>query len=1012
MSKHTELRFEDHIVGEMTANAGWQLRPPSSYDRTLRLVTDDLWAFIEATQPEKVERLAVVFGDNYKRDVERLIAAELDRGPARVLHLLRHGYELRGVKLDLAYFRPAHGLTPELAERYRANRLSVIRQLPYSPDHNNTLDVALFVNGLGVATAELKNALTGQTVVDAKNQYRHDRDPRDTFLSRRAVVHFAVDTDVAFMTTRLAGADTHFLPFNRGSSPDGRGGEGNPPAPEGSYATSYLWQQVWQRDAFMDILGRFIHLEVDEDSNPGNIIFPRYHQWDAVLKLLAAAREDGAGDNYLIAHSAGSGKTNTIGWLAHRLASLWDDDEEPVFHKVIVITDRRVLDRQLQSKLAQFEHRATSGMVATINKHSKQLAEALHNPGAKIIVTTMQKFPHILKDVADLPDRRYAILIDEAHSSQSGETSKKVKQAVSGSSGTEALELAAEAEAEYITSTGEDRINEAVERSAAARGRQTNISMFAFTATPKAKTLELFGTKTGEKADDGTDLYGPFHLYSMRQAIEEGYILDVLENYTSYKAYWRLSVAGEDVEVERSKASAAAAKFASLHPYMLDQKAQIVVEHFREHTAKQIGGKAKAMVVTRSRLHAVRFQRAINRYIDRKGYGDIAALVAFSGEVFDPDDGTTYTESGMNAFPDTQTEDQFLGKDPYDEDAYQVMVVAEKFQTGFDAPMLHTMFVDKTLTGVNAVQTLSRLNRTMEDKGTTFVLDFVNDPQAIQEAFAPYYEATVATETKPERLYDLWRDTEQHLIVNPEDVDRFAKIWFALDDPEDRSQHPKLYTALKPCEDRFDALDEQQQDDFRTLINQFVRMYAFLAQVVTFTDARMERRYALARMLRHRIRDQRRGTLDLGEDVSLDFLRIDAGDTQDVSLEEGGGELSSFTGDGTARATQEELVLLSQVIERLNEKFNTDFTEDDRVKFESLASDMSANLQVQEQAAVNDLEHFEHAFDQWFTSAVVDWMKGSEDLAVRLLDDPDFADTAKTALVQIVHRQARERHAA
>ena len=1015
MAKHTEGAFETQIVKQLTKSGGWQQGDAAGFDRQTRLLPDDLWGFLEATQPDKVERLEVVFGAAYRRDVERLIAKELERRPAGVLHLLRHGIELRSVKLDLCYFRPAHTLTRELAVRYDANRLTVIRQLPYSPDHHNTLDLALFVNGLGVAAAELKNPLTGQTVAHAKQQYKDNRDAKDIFLSRRAVVHFAVDPDQVFMTTRLAGKKTHFLPFNRGSSPDGRGGEGNPPAGPGGYATSYLWEQVWQRDAFLDILGRFVHVEQPEDKGKAPaIIFPRYHQWDAVLKLLAHARQHGAGTNYLLSHAAGSGKTNTIGWLAHRLASLHGADDEPVFHKVVVITDRTVLDRQLQTKIEQFERRSTTGMVATIDKHSSQLSDALHKPGVRIIVTTLQKFPHILTDVADLPDRRYAVIIDEAHSSQSGETSKQMKSALAPKgavSDEELLEAAAEQDAELLAATGEDDINDAVAASAAARGRQANLSMFAFTATPKAKTLELFGTRTGQTGEDGRELYGPFHLYSMRQAIEEGYILDVLANYTTYPTYYRLSVAGEDIEVERSKAATAAARYASLHPYALAQKAEIIVEHFRAHTSRQIGGDAKAMVVTRSRLHAVRYKQAIDAYITEHSYADIKALVAFSGQVTDPQlPDEPYTEAQMNRFPDSQTADRFTGKPPHDPDEYQVMVVAEKFQTGFDAPMLHTMFVDKKLEGVNAVQTLSRLNRTHPGKNTTFVLDFVNDAADISDAFRPYYEATFATATEPEQLYDTWRDVADLLVIHDEDVDRFAKIWFALEDPTDTSQHPQLYDALRPCEDRFHALDEDTQDAFRKRLTQFVRMYAFLSQVLTFTDTQMEKRYACARMLSHRIRDQDRGVLDLGDDVEMTYLKIDPGDTEDASLDEGGGELTAFTRTDELRATQEEMVLLSEVIDKLNDRFSTDFSDADAVKFEALTAQMSEDPLIQEQAAANDLEHFTHAFDARFTAAVVDWMKDSEDLAVRLLDDPEFADIAKTALVRIVHRQAGERH--
>lgn len=1011
MAKHDEASFESLIVSAMTAGSGWSQGDADSYDRQTRLFPTDLWAFLEATQPEKVETLEARFGSTFRQDVEKLIAKELDRRPAGVLRMLRHGIELRAVKLDLAYFKPAHGLTAALAERYAANRLSVVRQLPYSPDHNNTLDVALFVNGLGVATAELKNPLTGQTVEQARHQYRFDRDQSDRFLSRRAVVHFAVDPDQVFMTTQLAGSKTEFRPFNRGSDPTHGGGAGNPPATPGRHATAYLWEQVWQRDAWMDILGRFIHIE-EEKGKPAKIIFPRFHQWDAVLRLLADAREHGAGNNYLIAHSAGSGKTNTIGWLAHRLASLHSEDNKPVFDKVVVITDRKVLDKQLQAKIEQFERRAASGMVATIDQHSDQLADALNQPGVKIIVTTLQKFPFVLGKVGELPDRRYAVLIDEAHSSQSGETSKKMKEVLApakAATDEQALEIAAEEDAAYLSATGEDDVNDAVAASAAARGRQGNLSMFAFTATPKARTLELFGTPTGLMGDDGKELIGPFHLYSMRQAIEEEYILDVLENYATYATYYRLSVAGDDKKVEKSKAAAAAARYASLHPHALGQKAEIIVEHFRERTSKEIGGAAKAMVVTRSRLHAVRYKQAIDRYIASKGYSDVRTLVAFSGQVIDPDAPVDpYTETQMNGFPESQTAARFIGTAPHDPAEYQVMVVAEKFQTGFDAPMLHTMFVDKKLEGVNAVQTLSRLNRTHPGKTSTFVLDFVNDAQDIQDAFRPYYEMTLATGTEPEQLTDLWSTLDSKLIIQDDDVDKFAAVWFAMKDPADTSQHPALYAALKPCEDRFRALDEEQQDEFRSQLRQFVRMYAFLAQVLTYTDTTMEKRYTLARMLALRIRDQRSGALDLGDDVALEYFRIESAAAQNLKLSAGGDVLTTFTGE--IRATEEEMVLLSEVIDRLNERFGTQFTTEDAVKFESLAAQMAADPDIQAQAAANALDNFAYAFNEQFVQAVVSWMKDSEDLAVKLLDDADFAELAKTWLVKVVHRQAAERH--
>ena len=567
------------------------------------------------------------------------------------------------------------------------------------------------------------------------------------------------------MTTKLAGTSTRFLPFNLGHE----GGAGNPPNPAG-HRTSYLWEKVWARDAWMDLLARFIHVErptqgsVAAKKAAEMVIFPRYHQWDAVLKLEADAKANGAGQNYLIEHSAGSGKSNTIAWSAHRLSNLHDANNTKVFDKVIVITDRVILDRQLQETIYQFEH--ARGVVVKIDKDSNQLAEALAGEQARIIITTLQKFPIVQSKVESLPDRRYAVIVDEAHSSQTGEAAKDLRMVLGA---TDEQELtAAEAEDAGFIAEAIDPVEEALAKAIGARGRQKNLSFLAFTATPKARTLEMFGQRI--ETPDGPR-YSPFHLYSMRQAIDEGFIIDVLANYTTYQTLWRIEkTVADDPAYEAPKARRAIAQFVSLHPYNLAQKAQIIVEHFRQHTASKIGGKAKAMVVTSSRLHAVRYKQAIDAYIAKMKYLDLAALVAFSGKVID-DKGFTYTETQMNGVPESQTAEEFGG------DGYQVLIVAEKFQTGFDQPLLHTMYVDKVLMGLAAVQTLSRLNRIHPLKDSTFVLDFRNDAEEIVKAFEPYYGQTVAPPTDPNLLWDTRSQLDQYDMLRTEEIEATVELW-------------------------------------------------------------------------------------------------------------------------------------------------------------------------------------------------------------------------------------------
>ena len=989
--KADEIGFETAIEVALITG-GYVRSEPSSFDPSLGVDPAELFAFIAATQAKDWASLASRYGNDdasARRGFAKRLTDEMDRRGS--VDVLRDGVVDLGVTIRLAFFKPAHGLTPELEAHYQGNRVSLTRQLPFQSNSHKTIDLAILVNGIPTATAELKNPLTNQTIEQAIAQYRRDRDPRNLTLSRRALVHFAVDPDRAAMTTKLAGPATRFLPFNLGHD----GWAGNPPNPNG-HRTAYLWERVWARDAWLDILARFIHVERPTEGTTAarkaaeTIIFPRFHQWDAVLRLEAAAKAHGAGASYLVEHSAGSGKSNTIAWVADRLSSLHDETERKVFNKVVVITDRRVLDRQLQDTIYQFER--VRGVVVKIDENSAQLAEALSGEQARIIVTTLQKFPFVLDKIGELPQRRYAVIVDEAHSSQTGEAAKDLKL-VLGATDEEEL-TGAEAEDSGLLADSLNPVEEALAKAVGARGRQSNLSFFAFTATPKARTLEMFGTLNPE-----TGKYEPFHLYSMRQAIEEGFILDVLANYVTYKTLWKIEKAvPDDPTYEAPKARRAIARFVSLHPSNLAQKAEIIVEHFRAHTAQKIGGRAKAMVVTSSRLHAVRYKLAIDAYIAKKGYTGLSALVAFSGKVID-DKGFSYTEAGMNSFPESETARRFGGND------YQVLIVAEKFQTGFDQPLLHTMYVDKTLVKLAAVQTLSRLNRIHPDKTDTFVLDFRNETEEILEAFEPYYGRTVAPPTDPNLVYDTRRRLNDFDVLRPDETEATVAALLASPDP---GSHGQVYAALDPAVERFAALGEGDRFEFKDALDKFVRTYSFLSQVVSFVDPKLERDYICCRALASRVRDASRvERLDLGEQVELTHLRTEMTFEGSLALDSDTGEVQTIFGEGLGRQTEPELEHLSEIVAELNERFGLNLNEQDQLLFDQFEETWVADPEVVAQARGNTLENFRLVFDDRFLGTVVSRMDENEAIFKRILDDDDFRQALLEMYATRVYRKAR-----
>jgi len=977
MSITQESAFEANIEGHLLG-AGWGKVTPSGYDRKQGLFGDEVIAFVQASQPKAWAQLVTRHGGESmaRQRFLKVVADALDhRG---VVSVLRSPVKDTGVSVRLCFFKPASTLNEEQSQRYAANRLSVVRQLHHSESRPmDSLDLTLVVNGIPVATAELKNPLTGQGLQQAMAQYRSDRNPHDLIFAKRTLVHFAVDPHRVAMTTRLAGQDSVFLPFDQGSAGAGRPGTAGNPAATG-YQTAYLWEQVWQRDAWLDLLGSFVHVE------DGRVLFPRFHQWHAVRSVLEATYRDGAGVDRLIQHSAGSGKSNTIAWTAHSLSRLYGQDEEPVFDKVVVVTDRKVLDRQLQATVSGLEH--TPGTIVRIDEKSQQLKEALEGNAARVIITTLQKFPVVAALAAQaaadgesrgVVGRRFAVIVDEAHSSSSGESVAKLKKVLTGEA------ALAEAEASEAAAEAADEPDAALLASAQHRGKNKNLSFFAFTATPKPKTLETFGQL------DADGHKRPFHTYSMRQAIAEGFILDVLANYTTYSVYYKLANAHprNDPEFETSKGRAALARFSSLHPYQLEAKAEVIVEHFRAKTAGKIDGRAKAMVVTRSRLHAVRMKQALDAYIARNGYADgahpLRTLVAFSGSLVDPDapESAPWTEAAINGFPEGQLPKRFRGDD------YQVLVVAEKYQTGFDEPLLHTMYVDKKLAGVAAVQTLSRLNRTHPGKEDTFVLDLANTIEEIQDAFEPFYEESFATPTEPNVLYALEHDLMAAGVLSMPEMEAAVAALLS----EDPVQQSVLYANLTPAVGRFTLLDEEVQETFRSTLQSFCRGYAFMAQVMPFTDTDLERLFLYGRLLLLDLPARENDPMpQLSKSVQMTHLRIAV--TAETAIELTGSDDPGIAlpGEGRGAVTEPVLDKLSALIAAMNDRYGADLGDADRVWVDQQWTVVMGDAEMEAVAQHNDRSQYQMVLEQKVKDLLLDRHEKNGVLFDLFFANPDF----------------------
>lgn len=984
----SEHAFETYITESLTGFHAYRLRESKShYDKAICLDWELLLEFITATQPQTWQDLAAQHGALVKDKFIRRLVKEIER--RGTLDVLRRGIRDSGCYFQLAYFAPATTLNPEHQALYAKNILSVIRQCHYSAvATKDALDMAIFINGLPVFTLELKNKQTGQTVLNARQQYIKDRDPKNEPLLhfKRCLAHFAVDDDEIYMTTRLEGARTGFLPFNRGN----QGAAGNPPNPDG-YASSYLWEDLFSPASVLELLGSFLHLESEtvDGRSVEKLIFPRYHQRDAVQNLVAHARQHGPGQNYLIEHSAGSGKSNTIAWLAHRLASLHNDHNQRVFNSVIIITDRRVLDRQLQNTVRQFEQ--VPGVVTVIDQDSTQLAEAL-NSSADIVVSTLQKFPFVLDKAHALPGQTFAVIVDEAHSSQTSEANKKLKEVLRAASLEEAAQIDGEAAA--AESTDEDLVN----KSMSARGRQPNLSFFAFTATPKQKTLEIFGVE----APDGS--FHPFHLYTMRQAIDEKFILDVLINYTTFATYFNLlKKAADDPRYEKSKAFSLLRRYVELHHFTIARKTALIVEHFWQTSRHKIPdaqgmGQAKAMLVTASRLHAVLYKQAFDAYLKKLSY-PIKALVAFSGTV--SYHGLDYTEALMNGFSEKQTAEQF--KKP----EYKFLIVAEKFQTGFDQPLLHTMYVDKKLSGVHAVQTLSRLNRIHPAKLETMVLDFVNQADDIQKSFEPYFEATILSEaTDPNKLYDLQAELSAYELYTPAQIAEIVGLYLLRGE-----KAAKLQPLLRVIVDRYHYIsDPERRLQFKHILRSFINVYAFLSQVITFRDSELERLYLFARLLIRALpSEDERVPLSLSDQVDLESYRIQQTFNGALSLKKGAGRLEPLSDLESSAPTDHEKAALSQIIVEINERFGTEFTEADRVFFSELKTRLASNESLQSSAKANPRESVRLLHDALFDAVLQTMIENNFEMFKRINDNEEFGRMVREKIFDQVYKELLER---
>ncbi len=919
MSNPNEERFEKHIEQSLL-KSGFVSRLYTEYNKNSCQIQEDLIEFIKSTQQKEYDKLYSQFDNSTDKQLCKVVNDQISK--RGIVDVLRKGVSTRGCSFELVYFKPKSGLNQEHKELYGKNRFVVLRQLKYSNKNENSIDMGIFLNGIPIITLELKNQLTGQTIIDSEKQYKYDRNPLGEPLLqfKRCLVHFCVDNDKVSMTTRLSGNKTRFLPYNKGIEN---------PIIDNDYKTEYLWNDILTPDSLLDIIQNFVLVSIESkkvwseklnkvtEEKDEVLIFPRYHQLDVIRNVREKVKEEGVGENYLIQHTTGSGKSYSIGWLSHTLTSLFrtQEDKKRMFDTILVITDRKVLDKQLQKTLMDLQQ--TDGVVNPVDINSKQLKEFLEK-GKDIIITTIQKFPVISETISQLKGQTFGVVIDEVHSSQSGETSKHLKKSLS-------VDVIEDDE-------GNIDYEEMIRQDIESRGKQSHISFFGFTGTPKNKTLELFGRKN----DNGQ--FVPFHSYSMKQSIFEGFTLDVLEHYTTYKRYFKVKQTGEeDVELPEGKVMSQLVDYVDSHDEVIRQKVTIILNQFVSVTSKKINGQGRGMVVVRSRKHCVLFFQELVRQLKERGL-NYSSLVGFSGVV--NLNGQEYTETQLNKDNGMEGTDIPSGlKDP----RFRILVVSNKFQTGFDEPLIHTMFVDKKLSGVQCVQTLSRLNRTKSGKTDTFVLDFVNDTEDIVTSFQPFYTSTLLTgETEPDKLYDLQNEIESFSLYTDDQLDRFCKEFYKQTETDELLQ-PIINEVVKKWKE---LENEDQQKDFKSKIQSFVRLYSYISQIMSFTEVHWEKMYIFLRYLNKKLPKDQTERIDITDSVDLGSLRIQMMGESRLSLEDKQGEIEPMSPETGGMSIEEGLDLLSHIIERINEVYGIELSEEDKLDLKNVSERIGKNEEL------------------------------------------------------------------
>ena len=964
----TEKRFEEHIEDHLET-IGYSTTHFSEYDRNLCLIRDQVIDFIKRAQPEEWGRLQEIYDVDTENKILSRISSEISK--RGIIDVLRHQVVDRGVYLNLCYFEPKSDLNPDHLKLYQSNQFTVVRQLHYSNQNENSIDMVLFLNGLPIVTMELKNQLTGQNVKHSENQYRNDRDPKEPLLNfKRCMVHFCVDNNKVSMTTRLAGPKTFFLPYNRNLE--------NPPVDQG-YRTKYLWEEILPPSSLLDILENFVHVSKEKefffndktqkiDSKVKELlVFPRYHQLDLIRSFRRQLKEDGVGKNYLVQHTTGSGKSYSIGWLSHTLTSLYRStgDTKRMFDTIIVVTDRTVLDDQLRNTIRSLEK--IDGVVNGVEHGSQELKKFLEQ-GKDIVITTIQKFPFISETISSLGNRTFGVIIDEVHSSQSGELSKELKKSLSKSDDDDDFDY-------------EEMLRQEIQ----SRGKQDHISFFGFTGTPKEKTLELFGTKTTE----GT--FVPFHIYSMYQSIHEGFTLHVLQNYTTYKRYFKVKQTKDgDIEVPTGKGKRELVRYVDSHEMTIRNKVQIMLDHWIEKGSKEIQGRSRGMIVTQSRKHCVWYFNEINKQLEERGL-TYKCLVGFSGEV--SIDGEKFTEPGCNQTIGHEGDVPLGLKNP----KYRLLVVANKFQTGFDEPLVQSMYVDKKLGGVQCVQTLSRLNRTTSGKTQTFVLDFVNEPDDIRGSFQRFYQSTILEgETDPNRLYDLQREVYDFHLYTNEDVNRFCEVFY---DPN--RDEGNLHPILDQVVDKFNSLDDDEiKEDFRSKIQSYIRMYGYLSQIINFSDIELEKTFVFLKYLNKKLPKRQTDRFDLSDTIDLDSLRIQKIHEHVEGLVREDTVLNPPEFDSTG-VQEPEYDFLSEIINQVNNTYGVNLTEEDRLDLSRLSKRLIEDPEVEKYMNGNNTEdNKRNFFKQQFEGMMIDYINERFDFYKKMDDNPSM----KNLIFQMMYK--------